>query len=262
MRRKPWTVETLEQAKLDRAEAVYTERFADLGDATFVFVGNLPADFEAQVTKYVASLPATDGDETWKDRGMKPKDGVLDKKVEKGIDPKARVRLEWHGAFPENTWDTRNQLFAMGDIFEVLLREKLREDMGGVYGVNVSASEQFVPANQYSIVVDFQCDPGRAEDLAAAVLSTAAALKKDGPPASYVEDEKEKNRREREDALRTNGFWLSAFAGTLQRGADPKDILTWDQRNDALSVPLVRDAARKWIDEKNRVRVTLVPQAP
>ena len=110
------------------------------------------------------------------------------------------------------------------------------------------------------MIVDFQCDPTRAEELAAAVLAIAETLERAGPGQRYVDEEKEKNRREREDALRTNGFWLGAFAGTLQRGADPKEILTWDQRNESISVTTIRDAARKWLDDENRVKVVLMPQ--
>ena len=38
-RKRPFTVELLEELSLERAGAVYADRFADLGDATFVFVG-------------------------------------------------------------------------------------------------------------------------------------------------------------------------------------------------------------------------------
>ena len=38
-RARPLTVELLEELRLERAEAVYADRFSDLGDATFVFVG-------------------------------------------------------------------------------------------------------------------------------------------------------------------------------------------------------------------------------
>ena len=38
-RQRPLTIELLEELNLERAEAVYADRFADLGDTTFVFVG-------------------------------------------------------------------------------------------------------------------------------------------------------------------------------------------------------------------------------
>ena len=52
---------------------------------------------------------------------------------------------------------------------------------------------------------------------------------------------------------------MSAFTGALQRKADPLQILTWDQRNDALSAQVIQAAAKAWLDDKQRVKVVLLP---
>ena len=46
---------------MERAEAVYAERFADMGDATFVFVGAFDWDVLRSLTEtYLASLPTAE----------------------------------------------------------------------------------------------------------------------------------------------------------------------------------------------------------
>src|SRR5690606_13627728 len=58
-RRQPYTAERLDRIDLDRAVDIYRERFADAGDFTFYFVGNVDADtLRPLVERYIASLPA------------------------------------------------------------------------------------------------------------------------------------------------------------------------------------------------------------
>ncbi|HHO50862.1 MAG TPA: insulinase family protein [Deltaproteobacteria bacterium] len=258
-RRAPWTVETLDELDGAVAERIYREHFGDASGWTFVVVGNLPDDFEALITRYVASLPASAPPLQPRDRGIRPAPGRLEAVVRKGLDPKARVRIEYHGDLEENTWLIRNRLFAMSDILSVLLREELREERGGVYGVSVRGLEHHQPWDHYSVSIQFMCDPERVDELVGATEQIVATLRTDGPEASYVSQEQEKNRREREENLRKNGFWLSAFSGALRRGADPAELLTWDDRNDSLSVEVIAETAASLLDEEQRVKVVLLP---
>ena len=76
-RSRPPTLELLEELNAERAEAVYADRFADLGDSTFVFVGAFDWDnLRSLATTYLASLPTTGRVEQWRDIGDRPPDGV------------------------------------------------------------------------------------------------------------------------------------------------------------------------------------------
>ena len=59
-RSRPLTLEWLEELNSERAEAVYADRFSDLGDATFVFVGAFDWDKPALVGRDVSGQPADD----------------------------------------------------------------------------------------------------------------------------------------------------------------------------------------------------------
>ena len=59
-RARPLTVETLAELDADRVESVYADRFRNLGDSTFVFVGAFDWDNLRSLTEtYLASLPST-----------------------------------------------------------------------------------------------------------------------------------------------------------------------------------------------------------
>jgi zinc protease len=60
------------------------------------------------------------------------------------------------------------------------LREVLREDMGGVYGVGVFGGISRRPVEQYSFTITFGCAPDRVEELRKAALDLIESVKKDG----------------------------------------------------------------------------------
>jgi predicted Zn-dependent peptidase len=59
--------------------------------------------------------------------------------------------------------------------------------------------------------------------------------------------------------MRENASWLSLLASYVQNGWELRDILSYDENVRSLSATDVRDAARKYLDEKNYVSVSLYP---
>jgi len=258
-RAQPWTLDRLAELDLATARQQYEAHVGHATDFDFVFVGNLPDDFDDLVERYLASLPTNPADQGWVDRGVRPKSGQLSTTVRKGLDDKARVRMTWYTEMDEVGWLTRNHYYSMTDILAVHLRRDLREERGGVYGVSVSPSTTERPVKRAATTIRFTCDPARVDELIAAVEAGVARLKQDGPDPQDVLDEQAKNRRERETRLETNGFWASAITGALRRGEDPEKTLDWDARNDALSVETVKAMANRVFGE-NRALAVLLPE--
>src|SRR5690606_16521856 len=156
---------------------------------TFVFVGAFePEQIEPLVRRYLATLPATGREEAPRDLGVRPPGGVVAKTVRRGIEPKARVQLVFSGTLDvrvdtlvysdsllinarwvpvaDSVYAARHAaaraerylLGALADALRIRLREELREDRGGVYGVGVSASVDRM-LGTYSISISFGSDP-------------------------------------------------------------------------------------------------------
>ena len=99
-RRQPETPATVDKWNLPASLAFYKARFADASNFTFVFVGSFTPDaIKPFVETYVASLPATHAHETWRDPGIAPPTGAVEKTVEKGIAPKSEVTIVLSGPF-------------------------------------------------------------------------------------------------------------------------------------------------------------------
>ena len=185
-RRRTMTAADLASADLDRALAFYRDRFADASDFEFTIVGSFDlASIRPLVEKWIGGLPSTGRRETWRDFGVKEPAGVQKVKMERGIAPRSTVRLVFHG---DAKWglDESHQLQSLADILRIRLREELREDRGGVYGVGVGGGLTRWPEEEYSFNISFSADPARVDELVAAVLDEIRKLKAEGPAEDYV----------------------------------------------------------------------------
>ena len=67
-RRQPASIFDLDSLDPDLALALYRDRFADMGDFTFIFVGNFSLDtLRTLSARYLGTLPATAREESWRD---------------------------------------------------------------------------------------------------------------------------------------------------------------------------------------------------
>jgi zinc protease len=253
---------TLDRIDQETAFRIYRERFANAGDFTFAFVGAFdPDEIRPLIEQYLASLPTTDRVDTPRDNGMRPVRGVVEKVVRKGLEQKSQTRITFTGPF-EYTRENRLAITAMVDILDMKLRDVLREDLGGTYGVGISQNTTRFPDGRYTVSVAFGSAPDRLDELAAAVFAEIEKLKAEGPDAAAFAKMKEQQRRGYETSLQRNEFWTSVLMREAETGERAAGALDLVQRLDALTPAQIQQAARLYLDTANYVRVSLLPQAP
>ena len=259
-RARPLTPDRVAEMDLQKSYAFYKDRFADAGDFTFVFTGNfdLPA-IQPLVEQYLASLPATGRKETWKNVGITPPTGIVEKVVRAGIEPKSQVDVVFPGAMPDDV-ASRVGLDALAVVLETRLREKLREGLGGTYGVQVEATATRIPEPRYSVTIDFGCDPARVEELVAALFREIEALRESGPSGKDVNDAREALLRRHESILAENGRLAAAIAGAYEHAEDVGVFFGLPEQYSRLTAAFVQEAARRYLDPRRYVRVTLLPE--
>jgi zinc protease len=246
-RRQPTTTAIIEKVDLDKALSFYKDRFADASAFTFFLVGNLDLEkTKVLVQAYLGSLPVTHHNESWRDVHVRPPAGVLKKVVTKGAEPKSLVSLTFHG---DAAWsrDAQNDVQMLGEVLRIRLREVLREDMGGVYGVGVGGGIERRPRQEYHFTVSFGCAPENVDKLEKAVWDEVKALQDHGIDADTLAKVREQRRRAHELNLRDNGWWLHQLQHAYDYGDDPKLILDFDSLVDKVTSDRVRDAARRYL---------------
>jgi zinc protease len=260
VRARALTPELVDQMDLQRSFAFYKDRFADASDFTFVFAGNFDmAVIRPLVERYLGALPALHRNETWKNVGITPPRGVVEKTVRKGIEAKSQAAIVFSGPF---TFDPphRVALEALGVVLETRLRQTLREALGGTYGVGVEASASKIPEARYDVTIEFGCDPERTEELVKTLFREIETLKSQGPTEKEVNDAREALRRGHETALAQNNRLVGELAERCENGEDIADFFALPAQYANLSAAAVKDAGRRSLDTGNYVRVTLYPE--
>jgi len=259
-RTRPISVAVVDSFDLDRSYRVYRDRFGDAGDFTFVIVGAFTLDaIRPLVETYLGNLPSRQRTEQWRDVGIRPPTGVIERQVVRGLEPRSQTQLVFSGAFPYSR-EERFVIRSLADVLDLRLRERLREDLGGTYGASVSASPTKVPREEYSISVGFGSAPDRVDELVAAVWAEIDALQRTGATDDELVKLRESTVRTRETSLRENGFWLGQLSGYEQTGEDFRGILVTADLLPLLTAERLKQAAVRYLDRSNHVRVTLVPE--
>ncbi|WP_309670688.1 insulinase family protein [Gemmatimonas sp.] len=258
---RPLSAEMLKELTLNEMLAIYRDRFVDLGDFTFLFVGNVDlAVLKPLVEQWLAPLPAAGRKETFKDVGPKLFTGQIDKTVRKGIAPQSQTAILMAGAAPWSREDSY-LLSSVGEVLEMRLLERLRESLGGTYSVSVSAQYSRHPRQEWQLVIGYGSAPDKAESMFAAVRQELDSLRRVPPSAAEVERVREQQRRELEVARKQNGYWLSTIRARLENGDDLGTIGNEDPMIAGLTAEKLAAAAKKYLTEANRARFVLLPES-
>ena len=259
-RNMPTSLADLDKISLDKAFAFYKDRFADLGDQTFVFVGN----FDLQIIRplietYIASLPTMNKKQDFVDIGANPPKGLVSKTVYKGLEDKASVQLYFHGDFEYNA-ENNVQLDAVKSALENKILERLREKESGVYSPSVGLSVGKYPTSHYYYTVSFSCATANVEKLIAAAVDEVKNIKNNGATADDISKFKSEEHRQMELSLRNNNYWLAYLSTRLKYNDNLNQLLSDKQRVDAVTVETSKATAQKYLNENNYIRMVLMPQ--
>ncbi|GAB5534712.1 MAG: insulinase family protein [Rubricoccaceae bacterium] len=260
-RRQPFTMEVLERADLTQSMAFYRDRFADLDDFTFIFVGAFqPEDLKPHIETYLASLPSLPRTDVPRDVGDEYAEGVIKKVVRRGTEEKAQVSIVFSGPIEDYSFQKEAEIFALTDVLQTRLREDLREERGGVYYVSVSPSLTRTPRPRYDITVNFGTDPARVDELIGAVMDGIEAVQTEGPEQRYVDNVHEAARRDQETDLRDNDAWMAWLAESSRYTLPLSETVAQTTLQEAVTARDLQRAAQAYFNMDNYLQVVLVPE--
>ncbi|WP_037321148.1 pitrilysin family protein [Salegentibacter sp. Hel_I_6] len=253
------TPEKYDSQDYDLAYKKYQERFANAGDFTFYFVGNIDEDKVKQFASiYIASLPSSEEKEEFKVPEFRTATSGDKKVVYKGTDPKSMVNILWNG---ETNYKAEEDftMKALGEILTIKLVEQLREEEAGVYGVGARGNLSKIPYGSYSFNISFPCGPENVESLTEAALAEVEKIKENGPTDKDLEKIKETFLVQRKDQLQENRFWLSQLETADMEEREIDEILKYEEKVAALSKEEIKEVANKYLNE-NYLLGVLMPE--
>jgi zinc protease len=259
-RARPMSPELVNEMSLEKSMAFYKDRFADASDFTFIFVGNLDLKaLKPLVERYLGALPSIHRKETWRDVGINPPNGVVQKVVKKGIEPKSLVAVAFSGPFQFDRAH-RNAIRALSILLDTRLRNILREDLSGTYDVGVNANYSKIPEEEYTFQLNFGCNPDRVDELVKAVFQEIENLKVKGPTPKEVSDAREALFREYETGMKQNGYFLTQIYYRYQLHQGLKGLFDYGQSLQKLNPRVIQEAARAYLNTGRFVQVSLFPE--
>ena len=251
--------EDFDKINLDRSIQVYKERFGNAGDFTFLFVGSFNEEtIKPLLEKYIGSIPGTLQKENFKDLGIRPPSGKIDKVITKGADPKSAVNIIFTSSVPYNANDAYS-LRSLGEIMDIKLVEKLREEKGEVYGVSSFGGMNKIPYPYYTFNISFPCAPENADTLSKAAIEELKKIINAGVKAEDIAKVKEQQKRKLETDFKQNQFWMNILYDAYYSGNNPSDILKKQKQVESLTSKMIQDVAKKYINLNNYIRATLKP---
>jgi zinc protease len=168
-------------ADLDKINASHAMDFVkkalNPADYTFVFTGNLNIPLLRSYTEsYLASVPRGETWNTWADIHI-TRPGKTEKLIYKGLEEKSLVFMGWM-MIREYSEADEAAASVLSEYLDIALIEKTRKQMSGTYSlsVGVSLSPLPPPTGELTMSVYFPCDPGRVQELSAAVLAELESI--------------------------------------------------------------------------------------
>lgn len=248
---------------LGAMRSFYGARFANAADFTYFFVGAFTVDEIApQIARWIGSLPSA-GTRTsrFRDMGVKFPAGVIKEEVRKGQEPASQTVLSF---FADPGFDEyeMHRARAASQLLGIRLRDILREELGGTYGVSVGFNNAPLLEGYGAMVIRFGSSPDNVDKLVAASMTEIERLKAEGPSLEDVDKVKELERRDLETNARQNAYWLGSMQTVHMFGWDVAGITRRPERTEKLTPEILKTMFQKYFPMDRYTLVTLKPEEP
>ena len=253
--------ELLEKVSLDKALAVYAERFANPADFTFCLIGNVdPADaaFQAQVCTWLGGLKTSKKLENAADDKVRVAMGIQKNYFTREMEIKtASNRIQYTSYDMPYTLANDLNMEMIGRILSTRYLESIREREGGSYGVGCAGRMNRHPVPFAQLIMQFDTDPEKQEKLMNIIHEEVMTIVENGPLAKDLQKEKESMLKDFEEDLEKNNYWKSVLSMYYKN--DINYITDYKAAVEAVTAETVQATLKKLVEAGNVFEVVMLP---
>ena len=259
------TEDQVRNLNLDRMYEIYRERFTDAGDQVFFFVGNVNDKDIQLIAKYLNHLPVNGKQhgEKYINRNPKFAEGIQHAEAVKGIEKQGMLLITGEMNVNANELDpqTRIAIDQLGDALGMTTLEIVREKNGDAYSPSAGFNYELRPEGQVSWQFYIGCDPEKAKKIEKDCINILKQYMKKGCDKKTLGKVQEQMIVNRGKAKQNNSFWLGQIQGSYSFN-ESRDFVANDYDNMVKKVTVkdIKNIAKKYINLKNYVAVTLRPE--
>ena len=254
--------EQLKRVNYNRIMHIYKELFANAANFKLILTGNININkLRPLLCQYIATLPSNNTKETIGTYEPKLVDG---KKTyifhKKQTTPTAITTIVIKGKMEYNN---RNELLmdAIGQLLRIVYTEKVREDKGGTYSVQVSGDLQHHPNDEALLRIAFQTDPQKYNSLIPIVYKELEKMATEGPSPQDLDKVKAYELKVYNQVLRMNNYWEYVLYTDLYNGIDVDTDFRYIVEN--MTCDDIRTTLRNLLNQNNCIEVTMTqPTTP
>ena len=253
----PLRAEDFGQISYPRIQEIYRDRFSDVSDFTFTFVGNLDVDsIKPLVCQYLASLPGGGRQETGRAEALPTyRKGTYEVSFVRPMQtPKASV-FQFYSTDTDYTLKNLLTASLLSQVLDLVYTETIREAEGASYGVSAGASVGAFPPGQTSLLISFDTDPAKWQDMSRIVDEQLRRIAEEGPDASHFSKSVDNMLKRHTEQLQENGYWLNAIDTYYFRHIDLST--DYEETLRALTPADVQHFVSLLLDSGNRIEVVM-----
>jgi len=251
----------LADVSLDKMQRIYSKRFANAADFKFFIIGDVEAEnLKPLLEKYIASLPADETKENWKDNSVSWRQENIKKNVFIPMeDAKGAVNITLKKEMPYSLKDDI-LMKALGSILNLRYTETLREDEGGTYGARTRAYLTKEPKGVAYILVSFDSNPALTDKLVAIVYREMDKIKNGEIKEQDIEKTVTSMLKGRKDSKNNNGYDLAVMQNFILEGYNMESPENFEDIVNSINQESIQDIAKRVLIDYQSSEIVFKPK--
>ena len=213
-RKKPLNVEDIKDVNYDRVIEIAKERTANAADFTFYFVGSFDEEtIKPLIEQYIASLPSQPGMKENFKEGAKIVTGNVKNEFARAMEtPQTTSLVMWHSYDAPYTMENDIKADIAGQVLDVILLKKVREDEGAAYSPHGSAGMTIKGDKPFTQAITYVSMKPEKKDLVIKIMRESLNDVANGQiEADALQKIKEKMLKDYDTNTKSNAHWINVL---------------------------------------------------
>lgn len=259
-----YSLDNLKNVDMDKALAIYKQRFANPADFTFFFTGNIdPNDETVQklIRQWIGGLKTNKSREEVTDRHVQVEKGNQQNYFQRSMLTKTGSNYIQYTAYDmPYTLSNSLQVDMVGRILDIRYLESIREREGGSYGVGTYAYLSRLPQPSAQLCMYFDTDPEKQTKLMSIIHEEVQTILKNGPLSIDLSKVQASMVKDFDENLEKNGYWDNTILPQYYIFGENylRDYVPSVQ---AVTADSIRETLQRMVGEGNVMEVVMMPTA-
>lgn len=213
------TESDIDSIDYDRCIQIFREKYSDASDYTVFIVGNVqPDSIRPDIEKYLGALPSLHTKDTWKDTGLRIRKGNFRNHFERMQETeKSSISIVYADTI-QITPRTSLLSAMIKHLLSITYTEKVREEEGGTYGVQLGGNMEFLPKPIILFQINFTTNPDIQNKLLSIIYKEIDRFIEQGPKPEDLVKTKEFMLKDFANQTKENSYWMQQLVLEQTRG--------------------------------------------